>query len=93
MSKRTGDGLCKVWRLGQWFRMPKSKWTVRAELVQPMRVTAAPVTQICLNLTIEPEFHEFIVEDVLRSRRPMFRFPEDYSVPIAQLFGVNARSA
>jgi len=67
-------------------------------------ITAAQVKQICLEQNIEEEFHEFVVDDVLRivnrgyrypprSPKPLFRFPEDYSVPIALLFGIDARRA
>jgi hypothetical protein len=66
-------------------------------------ITAQQIAQICCGQNIEEGFQYFVIEDVLRivnggyrypprSPMPQFRYPEDYSVPIALRFGIEART-
>ncbi len=64
----------------------------------PRKITYQQVLAICQEQALEEEFHDFVIEDVLRivndgyryplrnKRADMLYFPEDFSVPIARRF-------
>lgn len=83
--------------------MCRRRRPVIVEHVVANRITVQQVLAVCIEQGVDEEFHEFVIEDVLRIVNEGYRypprvrrdnrlyFPEDFSIPLARRFGVEGR--
>lgn len=69
---------------------------------KPIPITEADVLKVCIENRVDSDFHDMVIDDVLRIVNEGFRYPpgrprkhlcvpEDISIPIALVFGVVGR--